>query len=450
MLAVTAALALLAGTAVAVLSARLDGAADAELSDRADAVIATLAPRDGTVSMLDTPSDDALDAGVWVADRGGGFIVQAPASAPVEAAVSALIADGVVATRDVPDATRLLARPFALDGGVSGVVVVAESLVPFRQTERDALGAMAVFGTVILLATIAGTQILLRLALRPVARMTAQARDWSEHDPERRFAMGPPRDELTALAATLDGLLTRSDAALHYEQRLTAEIAHELRTPLTRARVVTELALRRPRSEADLRAALSDVGADVAATADVLDALLAGAAAPGRPRGTGDPAEACAAACAEARRLPAADRLTIVSTVADEVPEVACDTRHVVRTLAPLLDNAVQAARSAVTVEVRLDRGADEVVLAVRDDGPGITAEEALVVLEPGVRGSAERLRSGSGLGLALATRLARTAGGRIAIVPGPGGAVELRLPPIGPRPPSMTPPVHERSMPNG
>jgi two-component system, OmpR family, sensor kinase len=432
LLAVAIALTALSMSAFLVLTARLDGTADAGLGARADAVIATLASDHGTVTMLDTPADDALDAGVWVFDSGGRAVVRAPATADMQRAVDTLIAGRVAARTDVDGATRLLARPFVLAGGVTGMVVVAQSLLPFQQTEQDALIAMGLFGAIVLLVTLLGTRLFLHLALRPVARMTAQARDWSEHDPEHRFEMGPAHDELTALGATLDSLLARSAAALRYEQRLTAEIAHELRTPLTNARVVAELALRRPRSEPELRTALSEVDTAVAATAEALDALLAAAATPGRPRGMGDAAQAAELACDEARRLPEAASLTLRMTRDGDVPAVGCDTRHLVRTLAPLLDNAVRAARAEVLVAVRTDQDRGEVVLAVIDDGPGISPSEADAVLEPGVRGGAAETRPGSGLGLALATRLARSAGGRIAIVPGVGGRVELRLPPIG------------------
>lgn len=438
-LAVALALTALSVSAFLVLAARLDGAADAGLAARAEAAIATLAPDNGRVRMLDTPSDDALDAGVWVSDASGRAVVRAPATAHLQHAVDVLIAGGVAARTDVDGATRLLAQPFVLAEGVTGMVVVAQSLLPFQQTEQDALIAMALFGIVVLLVTLLGTRLFLHLALRPVARMTAQARDWSEHDPEHRFAMGPAHDELTALGATLDSLLARSAAALRYEERLTAEVAHELRTPLTRARVVAELALRRPRSEAELRTALSDVGTDVAATAEALDALLAAAATTGRARGMGDAALAAELACEEARRLPEAEPLTLRTIQEGGVPAVGCDTRHMVRTLAPLLDNAVRAARAGVVVTVRTDEDRGEVVLTVIDDGPGISPAEGDAVLEPGVRGVAAEGRPGFGLGLALATRLARAAGGRIAIVPGAGGRVELRLPPIDGRRPSRS-----------
>ena len=94
---------------------------------------------------------------------------------------------------------------------------------------------------------------LLAAALRPVTRMTRQAATWSERDLDRRFELGEPRDELTELAATLDGLLDRLAASLRHEQRFSAELSHELRTPLSRVLAETELALRRERAPEEYR-----------------------------------------------------------------------------------------------------------------------------------------------------------------------------------------------------
>src|SRR5439155_26015788 len=98
--------------------------------------------------------------------------------------------------------------------------------------------------------------LLLRSALRPVARMTEQAASWSEHELDRRFELGQPHDELTQLGATLDGLLDRLAASLRRERRFSAEVSHELRTPLARLIAEAELALRRERSTVEYRAAL--------------------------------------------------------------------------------------------------------------------------------------------------------------------------------------------------
>src|SRR5207244_1729862 len=77
---------------------------------------------------------------------------------------------------------------------------------------------------------------LLAASLRPVVRMTRQAADWSEHDLDHRFALGTPHDELTELAATLDGLLDRLAASLRHQRRFSAELPHELRAPPPHAR----------------------------------------------------------------------------------------------------------------------------------------------------------------------------------------------------------------------
>ena len=68
----------------------------------------------------------------------------------------------------------------------------------------------------------------------------------------------------------------------------------------------------------------------------------------------------------------------------------------------------------------------------VDDDGPGVRADERELIFEPGTRGSAAAgsRHDGAGLGLALARRLARAAGGDIDARPAAdGGHFTVRLP---------------------
>ena len=116
---------------------------------------------------------------------------------------------------------------------------------------------------------------MLRAALRPVARMTADAEAWSEHDPERRFAAGEPYDEISQLAATLDGLLDRLAASLRREQRFSAEMSHELRTPLAKIRAESQLALRRERDSAEYRRALETVVGNATQMTTIIETLVA-------------------------------------------------------------------------------------------------------------------------------------------------------------------------------
>ena len=96
-------------------------------------------------------------------------------------------------------------------------------------------------------------------------------------------------------------------------------------------------------------------------------------------------------------------------------PEVRLGLPHAlaVRALGPVVDNAARHGQSVrVTCWVRAAGG---VLVAVDDDGDGVAPEAREVIFEPG-HTSAPRhgQASGAGLGLALARRIARSAGGDV------------------------------------
>jgi two-component system, OmpR family, sensor kinase len=375
--------------------------------------------RNGQLRLRDAPDDQALDAHAWVFDPQGRTLTRSPASGRLARAVESLAHVRAPTETNPTEHIRLLARPISRPG--AGVVLVGVSMDPYRHTERLAFAGTLVLDLFVLLAGALVARRAVGLALRPVADMTATAAEWSEHDLHRRFALGPPRDELTALAATLDALLGRIDAALRHEQRFSAEMAHELRTPLSNVRGEAELALRAGRSDTELRAALEAVLAGTDRMATVIETLLA-AARSDAARGSSD---AVAAARAVERLVrPEADahrRRVVVRAEADPLP-VGAGEDVVTGALHPLLENAVRHAAGEVEISVGRDNG--QVVIAVRDDGAGIAPEDAERIFEPGVSQA-----GGAGLGLPLARRLARAAGGDVVAVPQDGGRVELRLP---------------------
>jgi signal transduction histidine kinase len=96
--------------------------------------------------------------------------------------------------------------------------------------------------------------------------------------------------------------------------------------------------------------------------------------------------------------------------------------------LVPLIENALNYGRSRVTVGYTHE--GEVVVFRVRDDGPGVSDEEAERIFNPGTRGTAANGHPGAGLGLALVRRLARTAGGDVVAEPSAsGGSFAVRLP---------------------
>jgi signal transduction histidine kinase len=394
----------------------LDSHVRSETSDllrsRADAQVAALAVTPDGVRVRKTANDAALDKQAWV--FAGGKVLERPGGlAPSLDAAAVALADARGSVEaDGPDDFRLRAQP-VLDGNRQvATVVVVESTEPLENLQHRVLVGSLVIAGLILLAGGLAIRTAVDGALRPVVDMTAAAEDWGAHDLERRFALGPARDELTGLAATLDGLLARIAASRRHEQRFASEVAHELRTPLAGLRGRAELAL-----DGDDREREGALRSIIHQT-DRLDASIDTLMAVAR-RDLGD-AGGTVDVTAVVGELQDVD----IHATVEPVPPVEGDAELVRRMIAPLVDNAHRHARARVTVEVTADEAS--VRLAVCDDGPGLPPELRERVFEPGFQ---QRSGDGAGLGLPLARRLARTCGGDVTAEGGPGGRFVLSLP---------------------
>ena len=406
-----------------LLASRLHADASNILRGRATAQIATLDLSGGHVRVEEAANDAALDRDAWV--YSGNRLIEGPTATPpgLQSDVSRLVSTGRPGEETV-GTTRLRAVPVSARGRRVGSVVVAVSLVPYQHTRRIALVGTAILSALFLLAALVAVRLALRAALRPVAEMTERAADWSEHDLHRRFALGEPRDELTALAATFDGLLRRIEAVVRHEQRFSAEMAHELRTPLAGVRADVELELRRTDLPASTREALDRMLAAAARMETVIETLLSSARmADGGPTDSCDPLPALREAvmavsgAAEAREVRVEVATPPEPLTVDAAPEV------VMQAVFPLLENGVRHANSKV--EISLARHNGDVKISVLDDGPGVPGDALDEVFAPGVSST-----GGAGLGLPLSRRLARSCGGDVRAAPaGDGALFELHLP---------------------
>jgi signal transduction histidine kinase len=286
------------------------------------------------------------------------------------------------------------------------MVVATVDLTPYERAEQRSLWITIAFGVLaVLLAGVVAQQVG-RYALAAVHRMSARADEWQEHDPEHRFGLGEPVDEITELGRTLDRLLDRIGTALASERRLTDEIAHELRTPLTAIR-----------AEAQLAQLGGESAEAIVAATDRLEASIKTLLDAARARDLGE------SGC----DLVAALEPMVRGVGAFEAPSGPLPVRagvELVRGLVgPLLDNARGHARGELAVRVS-SSSATEVTVQVVDDGPGVSAEQAAWIFEPGRSG-----RGGTGLGLAVVRRLAASAQAEVRAVPGDHGVFELTLP---------------------
>lgn len=408
-----------------ILEARLNSEANSVLSARASAELAALHVVNGAIELPEAPDQGSPDTSTWVFQ--GSHPIEQPQSSAVHLSVVAGVAAAAPARRDVAGGRiRLYSLPVGVHGRRVGSVVAGIPLAPYTQTRDTALLASALLALVAFVAVGLAANWLIRGALSPISRMTRQAAQWSEHDIDRRFDQGPPRDEFTLLAFTLDGLLDRLATSLRHEQRLSAELSHELRTPLANIAAQAQYALRHTQPSPQEREVLENILGSTKQMRQTLDTLVAAARSMLDLHAASSDATAAAQAVVETcAGLAKNEGVEIVIVAPSRPVRVAAEQPLVERVLAPLVENACRHARREV--ELQLTAGSAGTQIVVQDDGPGIAVEDLDHVFEPGWQGSERRAATtqvvGAGLGLALSRRLARSAGGEVRAEPNEQGA---------------------------
>ncbi|MFJ8825470.1 sensor histidine kinase [Streptomyces sp. NPDC102467] len=411
-----------------VIREHLQRQADDELRTRAAAVATTIDTSSKPVRVLETPGDRLLDANVWIFE-GPRPIEQPASSAPELSAIAArLAASGKerCGTVEAPGSIRLCAQPVA-HTGKAATIVTALNLAPY-QSSADALlsGSLALDG-----AMLACTYVLTRLAvgraLSPVHTMTEQAAQWSATASDRRFCGLAHPVELARLGSSLDTLLDRIRALLRHEQQLTGELSHELRTPLSRIVAEVDWLRARPRSPAQIDAGHGTIADAAQSMRTMCDTLLDTARDDAATPHTGL-SDARTTLLRLTQRTHVPQHLTVSVETDEPAVPVGVPAALLERIVSPLLANALRYARTRVVV--RVGREPDRIRIDITDDGPGVPHQFTGELFQPGRRADPADGHDGAGLGLPLARRLARSAGGGVSYdadhVPGAGFVINL------------------------
>jgi signal transduction histidine kinase len=413
-----------------LLRSNLNADADRVLEARASAALEGISVNGGSIQLKESPDRAAPDSQVWIYEHGRA--IERPPGPPSLQRLADSLAGGTRPGAEDPSTdTRLRAVPVRKGPRPVGTVVSAISLEPYEHSASRALVASLIYAGAALLVVVIATRLVVNRALRPVARMTAEAADWSEHDLDHRFNVGKPYDELTQLAATFDSMLARLASSLRHEQSLSAELSHELRTPLAAIVTEAELALRRHRGDEEYRDALHGIASRASQMQATLETLMAAARAESlEDLGTApvdEVGEQAVTACESVARDSGVDLR--LSTPQPSL-RIDTDVATAERILVPLIENGCRYGRSRVDVSVRSN--GDSVEFLIEDDGPGLDPAEAGRVFEPGFRGQAGFASDhrGAGLGLALSYRLARAVGGDVDALNNSSGATfRVRMP---------------------
>jgi two-component system, OmpR family, sensor kinase len=319
---------------------------------------------------------------------------------------------------------RLLLRP-----GDHGVVVAAASLEERNEALGSLLSQLAIGGPVaLLLASLAGYA-LAGATLRPVESMRRRAAEISGTVEGRRLPQPEGDDEIARLARTLNDMLARLEAGLERERRFAAEASHELRTPLALLKAELELALRRPRSAEELRAAIASAAEEtdrLAALAEDLLVLARSDEGELRLNEKAVPARPLLETVAR-RFAPRAEEAGVALDVdAPEALAARGDVARLEQALGNLVDNALRYGAGTIRLAASGQDGS--VLLSVSDEGQGFAEDFLPRAFERFSRPDGARASDAAGLGLAIVEAIARAHGGSVTAANAEGGGAEVTL----------------------
>ncbi|HEY0393599.1 MAG TPA: ATP-binding protein [Candidatus Elarobacter sp.] len=273
-------------------------------------------------------------------------------------------------------------------------------------------------------------------ALAPLFTVTSELRRFARGDFTQRPVSTNDRSEIGELTEAYNGATAQVAAAFAERSRVEAQMrrfvadaGHELRTPLTVVSgyldvlqkggvddpAIRERAFTTLRTQTDRMRRLVE-RLMVLARLESPDFVSAPELV--------DVAEIAAGAVAD---VVAARRGDVEVIAEKHATYVLADRGDLHEAIKNLVDNAVKyGGRTRVTVEVRNDD--DNVVVRVRDRGPGIPENERTHLFERFFRGEGVGGVEGSGLGLAIVQRAAARSGGRVTLENGHRGATAFAL----------------------
>jgi signal transduction histidine kinase len=267
-------------------------------------------------------------------------------------------------------------------------------------------------------------------ALRPVRRITSTAREISATDLSRRIDLDGPRDELRELAETIDGMLARLEAAFQVQRQMVDDASHELRNPLAVIQANVDAVLAVDDTTPAARAnAVALVTRAMSRMTQLVEDLLSTArrSSPAFVDVEVDLAEIGTEA-ADEYALLAAERELSLNRQLNAGPVVASDPHALRRAVDNLLSNAVRLAPHGSEITVAVGGQDGWAWIAVRDQGPGIPADDQELIFDrffTAARqltdsltrpGGARREFGQAGLGLAIVRQIVESHDGLVSV----------------------------------
>ena len=357
-----------------------------------------------------------------------------------------------VGSREGGDPWRVLVTPMA---NGEGWIVLAMSLAELQGTVTQLVLLQLIVGMAVVIVAVSAGYLIVRRSLTPLDEMSAVASDIAAGDLSLRVSEEGSSSEVDRLASSFNSMVTRIEEAFAAEQaserqarqseqrmrQFVADASHELRTPLTTIRGYAELV--EEGAAQDPAAAVRKIEAEATRMGRLVDDLLLLARLDEQPPIAADRVnllDVVLAAVAGARVADPGRSIAVHVTEDGPPPMVLGEERRLRQVVDNLLSNAVRYSPVDGPVDVTLTTtttaagaGPGSVRLAVTDEGPGLSPEQAERVFERLYRTdeARSRVRGGTGLGLAIVRSIIDAHHGEVSVTStvGSGSTFTVVLP---------------------
>ena len=264
----------------------------------------------------------------------------------------------------------------------------------------------------------------LRSIMNPVAEITEKA---------KRIATGSYgvqiktayKDEIGELAETINEMSSKIAQNEKMQSEFISQLSHELRTPLTVINGWTETLLADENMDADTRQGMKIISSEAKRLTEmVMDLLDFTRMQDGRMTLAVEPTDIRGefedTVYMYGSRL-AQDGIQLVYLDNDEdIPEIPCDPQRLRQVFLNILDNAAKHGGAGKRIETDMRYENDQVIVRIRDFGPGIPEDEIPLVKKKFYKGSSSV--RGTGIGLAVCDEIVEMHGGTLTLENAEGG----------------------------
>ena len=273
----------------------------------------------------------------------------------------------------------------------------------------------------------------LRSIMNPVAEITEKA---------KRIATGSYgvqiktayKDEIGELAETINEMSSKIAQNEKMQSEFISQLSHELRTPLTVINGWTETLLADENMDADTRQGMKIISSEAKRLTEmVMDLLDFTRMQDGRMTLAVEPTDIRGefedTVYMYGSRL-AQDGIQLIYLDNDEdIPEIPCDPQRLRQVFLNILDNAAKHGGAGKRIETDMRYEDDQVIVRIRDFGPGIPEDEIPLVKKKFYKGSSSV--RGTGIGLAVCDEIVEMHGGMLTLENAEGGGtlVTITLP---------------------